>query len=346
MPASTSPNAPPIGEIGTTRGGPPGSSGPGSGSAGAVFLTGHVAMEDGTPLPLGIAIQRVCSSTSQTVAWTDAKGDFGFQWGNSSSVTLDASQSGAKNYAGVVGISPSMAGLNGGSAVGSGSAGMGAGPMAAVLHCDLRASLTGYRSDVVNLTTRHATDNPDLGLIVLHRTGNSKDDGSIISAKDLAIPKPAADAYRKAIQTERSGDKAGAKKGLQRAVSLYPAYAEAWMELGLIQGREQKWQESAHNLDEGLKLNGASYPQAWYADAMAHYYLGEFDPAEASAREALRLDPAGRNPRVGYVLGMILAQKHDYRSAAAQLRSYLEKAPNAPDVGQVKAQLAEIEGLR
>jgi tetratricopeptide (TPR) repeat protein len=302
-------------------------------------------MGGGTPLPSHIAIQRVCSTTVQTVAWTDDQGGFGFQWGNSSAVMLDASQSGEKNYAGVVGISPSMAGLNGGSAVGMGSAGLGAGPQGAFLHCDLRANLPGYRSDVVNLTTRHATDNPDLGLIVLHRAGAGSD-GTAVSARSLAVPKPAAEAYRKAVQAERRGDKAKAKNGLLRALALYPDYAEAWMELGLIQGREQQWNESAHSLDEGLKRNPEAYPQAWYGDAMAHYYLGEFDAAERSAREAMRLDSAGRNPRVGYVLGMILAQKHDYLRAAEQLRTYLEKAPNAPDIGQVRAQLAEIESLR
>ena len=40
---------------------------------------------------------------------------------------------------------------------------------------------------------------------------------------------------------------------------------------------------------------------------------------------------------------MILAQKSDFKAAAQELRSYLQLAPNAPDIGQVKAQLAEIE---
>ncbi len=60
----------------------------------------------------------------------------------------------------------------------------------------------------------------------------------------------------------------------------------------------------------------------------------------------MRLDSAHRNPRAGYVLGMTLAQKKDFAAAASELRAYLERAPNAPDAAQVKAQLAEIEGFR
>ena len=72
------------------------------------------------------------------------------------------------------------------------------------------------------------------------------------------------------------------------------------------------------------------YPDAWFGDAVAHYYLGEFDAAEKSAPEAERLDPKKRNPRAGYVLGMTLARKGDREGAAAELRRYLKAAPEAP----------------
>jgi tetratricopeptide (TPR) repeat protein len=316
-----------------------------AGASGGAFVSGRVAIDDGSPVPVGIAIQKLCSTVAQTVAWTDPKGNFSFQWGNTSAVALDASQSGGRTSSGVLGTLQGAIGPSSNASSMGNSAGLNAGPSGAVLHCELRASLAGFRSDTISMMGRRPTDNPDLGLIVLHRVG-SGESGSTVSAAHLAVPKAAADQFRKAMKAEHAGDKHGAAKSFERATALYPAYAEAWMELGLLKGRDKEWADSARCLDEGLKLNPDAYPQAWYADAMAHYYLNEFDPAERSAREAVRLDPAGRNLRAGYVLGMILAQKHDYKNAAAQLRTYLEKAPNAPDAVQVKAQLAEIESLR
>jgi tetratricopeptide (TPR) repeat protein len=117
------------------------------------------------------------------------------------------------------------------------------------------------------------------------------------------------------------------------------------VELGIAAGRDKNWAGTAGYLDRALKLEPVSFPQAWYVDAMAHYYLQEYDAAERSAREAVRLDQQRKNPRAGYVLGMVLAQKRDYPAAAAELRNFLQFAPNAPDVAQVKAQLDEIESI-
>jgi hypothetical protein len=41
------------------------------------------------------------------------------------------------------------------------------------------------------------------------------------------------------------------------------------MELGFMTGREHDWAESARCLDQGLNLNPADFPLAWYADAKA-----------------------------------------------------------------------------
>lgn len=257
---------------------------------------------------------------------------------------LDASQSGGRTSAGVLGTLQGIIGPTSNASTVGASAGMNSGPMGAILNCELRASLPGHRSDTINMTGRRPTDNPDLGLIVLHHPAGHE--SPTVTAAALAIPKPAADAYRKALKARAAGDKPRTKQSLEQAVKLYPPFAAAWVELGLLNGRENQWAESARCLDLSLKLNPAPQPQPWYADAMAHYYLAEYDDAERSAREAIRLDAEHRTPRAGYVLGMILAQKHNYADAALALRTYLDRAPNAPDAGQIRAQLAEIESLR
>jgi uncharacterized protein HemY len=85
------------------------------------------------------------------------------------------------------------------------------------------------------------------------------------------------------------------------------------------------------------------FPQAWFLNASANYYLGKKDVAEKSAREGISRDPAHRIPRINYLLGIMLAQKQDYAASAEYLRDYLRYAPHATDLDEVKKQLAEIE---
>lgn len=335
---TTSSSAPPIGIVPGNRGLPPGSSPSGNGgSATPQFLSGHVAIENGAPLPSGIAIERICSISARTVAFTDDKGHFTFRWGGSSGELPDASDSGSRSTAGVIGILPGIA-TSGGS---SGSSGTG--PQSPIANCELRARLAGYRSDVISLTGRHETDSPDLGLIVLHRL--TAGEGISVSSTSLAAPRAAKAAYDKGMAALHAGHREQGLNDLQRAVKIYPRYADALIELGVAAGHDRNWAATVQYLDQALHLEPANFPQAWFVDAMAHYYLEDFDAAETSARAAVRLDPQRRNPRAGYVLGMSLAQKRDYPAAAIQLRDYLKAAPNAPDAAQVKAQLDQIESI-
>jgi tetratricopeptide (TPR) repeat protein len=109
--------------------------------------------------------------------------------------------------------------------------------------------------------------------------------------------------------------------------------------------QQGKWQEAAALSDRVLEKHATDYPSAYYLNAMANLRLGKLVVAEKSAREAIRLDSARRNPRTSYVLGLILAQKHEFKEAVASLNSYLNEAPEAPDAETVRKQLREIEKL-
>ena len=107
--------------------------------------------------------------------------------------------------------------------------------------------------------------------------------------------------------------------------------------------REGNWQNAADSSERVLENDSAGYPSAHYLNAMANLRLGHLDAAEKSAREAIRLDSAHRNPRTGYVLGLVLAQKQEYRQAVDLLNAYLNALPNAPDAEIVRKQLGDIE---
>jgi Flp pilus assembly protein TadD len=109
--------------------------------------------------------------------------------------------------------------------------------------------------------------------------------------------------------------------------------------------QERNWLDAADSSERVLQAGAAAYPSAYYLNAMANLRLGRLDVAEASAREAIRLDSAHRNPRTGYVLGLVLAQKHEYGQAVDLLNAYLRATPNAPDSEIVRTQLNNIEKL-
>ncbi len=109
--------------------------------------------------------------------------------------------------------------------------------------------------------------------------------------------------------------------------------------------QEGKWQEAAELSDRVMRHNPVDFPSVYYFNAMANLHVGNLDRAESSAREAIRLDNAHRNPRTIYVLGLVLAQKRDFKESAELLRAYLNAVANAPDAGTVRKQLAGIEKL-
>lgn len=322
------------------------------------FLSGRVAVEDGAVAPREIAIEMVCSNLRRTVASTDSEGRFIFRYGGANSVS-DASDWGQKSSNPLLGV----------------SSGDAATALRTIVDCNLRANLAGYRSDEVSLTERRSTERSDVGTLVLHRVFAAE--GVVVSSTSLNAPKKAREDYASGLKAVHSGRMDAATKDFERAVAAYPAYADAWLELGRVRqqlgtapaareawkkaieldakltgayvelgldaGLSHEWKAATQYLDRALRLDPVDHPEAWFGDAVAHYYLGEYDDAEKSAREAVRLDPKGRNPRAGYVLGMVLAHKGDREGAAAELRRYLKAAPQAPDAELVKAQLAQIE---
>jgi tetratricopeptide (TPR) repeat protein len=246
-----------------------------------------------------------------------------------------------------------------------------------MMNCAVRASLAGYRSEEINVFNHRAGDDPDIGSIVLHRVAGVE--GSSVSVTSMQAPKPARAAYERGLAALLKNKRKDAAKEFTQAVALYPNYADAWvnlaklrlaagavaearhalgraidadpklvppyLELGLLAARESKWNDSARYLDRALELDPIDFPQAWYTDAVANYNLARYDAAEKSARAAVKLDARHANPRAGYLLGLVLAEKKDYAGAAAELKAFIQMAPNAPDLTQVKERLSDIQKL-
>jgi tetratricopeptide (TPR) repeat protein len=336
-----------------------------------IYISGKVAMPDGAPISQA-TIERLCGGLAKTVAYTDSNGHFSFQWGDRSLIVADASDAGSgharSSNSGGFGSSQSAGGANSLATDPFGSR---------MMNCELRANVAGFTSDTVDLFNRRTADNPDVGVLVLHRIAGVE--GTSISVTSMMAPKAAKKLYDRGLQSLLKGKTDDAAKEFEKAVAVYPQYADAWVqlgklriekhsiaagreafakamecdpkvvtpyiELGILAATDANWQESSKFLDRAVELDPVDYPQAWYADAVANFNLGKYDAAEKSARAAVKLDPRHVNPRSCYLLGLVLTEKHDYAGASAELAMYIKLAPNAPDLAKAKDELGRLEKM-
>jgi tetratricopeptide (TPR) repeat protein len=340
-----------------------------------IFLSGKVMLDDGTPPPEAVIIERVCNGNPHAEAYTDSKGRFSFQLGQSQGVMQDASMSSAgegRFGGGGYGNTGSPLGTNQSNGGFGGPGGLSGRDL---MGCEIRAALPGFRSDSINLGARRAFDNPDLGTIVLHRLANVQ--GATISAVSLQAPKDAKKAFDKGRDLLKKKKDSEAAKEFEKAVEIYPKYSTAWFELGRLKEqqsdpegalkaygqalaadpkylnpyrqlagiyvKDQKWKDAADTTSRLIKLDPVDFPDAYFYNSVANYYLKNYDEAEKSVREAQKLDSRNRMPKSNQLLGAILAEKQDYAGAAEQIKKYLTFLPAGQEAENAKKQLIELE---
>ena len=341
---------------------------PQQGTTGPIFLSGRIAMEDGSPPPSQVAIERVCNGQIRREAFADSKGQFGFQVGQSVGVMQDASDD-TPYQMGVPGSSGMNMGMSPTNTIQMGEN--------SLIGCELRASLAGYRSDMVDLSDHRRLDNPDIGTIVLHPYG--KVEGTTISVTTLQAPKDAKKAFERGRSAAKKQKWSEAQEQFQKAVDIDPKFAEAWTELGEmyqiqkqpeearkaytqamaadshyirpyfgmieLASAENDWKQVASLSDKAIALDSYDYPNLYFFDGVAYFNLGQYQLAEKSARSAQRLDSQHKLPRVDLLLSNILSERQDFSGAADAMRNYLKYLGEGPDAEMAKAQLAKLEQL-
>lgn len=324
------------------------------------FYFGKVVMPDGTAPPVGTIIERVCNGSARPQAYTDSTGNFSFQVGQTQDMLPDASVDRTTNFPGL------------GNSTVQGPAGTTQArnePYA----CDLRANLAGFRSDSISLSGRRNLDDPNIGTISLHSLANYE--GLTTSATSALAPKDAKRAYESGLQAAKKSKMEEAQADFLKATEIYPRYASAWFDLGLVYEKRQKipeareayaksiaadsrfvnpyaqlfmlafaeknWEDVARITNQVMHLNPYDFPESLYYNAVANSQLMRLDIAEKSAREAIQLS-ATQNPKVYYILGVILTKKQDFKGAAESLRTYL-KSDVVTDRDKVTKLLADVE---
>ncbi len=200
-----------------------------------------------------------------------------------------------------------------------------------------------------------------------------------VSITSLEAPADAKKAFEKGMRAFVKQKWQEAQTHLEKAVALYPRYAEAWFRLGAchqVQNRveearkayahaleadskypdpylplaklalgKEKWQETVDITDKLVRLDPAHFPEAYYYSSVANLKLLQFDRAEKSALEAIRLDTAHQIPKAEQLLGLALANKKDYVDAETHLQAYLEHEHNPAELALAREQLAIVKQL-
>jgi len=338
-------------------------------------VSGRVMVDDGTPPSSSATIQRVCNGNPHAEGYTDNQGYFSVLLGQNADVIADASETPstpARNslpFPSVALPSPSSS---------TTGIGRGLGLDNRLANCDLRAQLGGYTSKTINLTARTPMDNPDVGVILLHRMG-TPETATTVTATTLTASKEARKALQKGLELAKKNKPEEAIASLKEAVNVDPEFAFAWCELGKLQlehdhipdahesfeaavkaeprwpepylhlalmgVKAHDWREVVETTDRVLHLSSWEYPGAYFFNAAANFNLRHMDVAEKSALLAERLDVQHDFPQVEQLLGTIYADRQRYADAAEKFRAYLMMAPKADDAPSTRQQLAAMEKL-
>jgi hypothetical protein len=262
-----------------------------------IWIRGRVVMNDGEEPTESVTIERLCSANSvRAEGYTDSKGFFSFNLGQNSGIFADASTANTPAFSQPGGRDSGPTSGFGGTSPNSDSG---------YWDCELRARLPGYRSSTISLAGRRTLDSSDVGEIVLYPMVAIQ--GLTASATSSQAPKDARKAYERGLAAAKKDKPDQAEQEFRKAVQISPKYAEAWLELGKVLERgerypeareaytsalaadskfvypyqqlyqialrEQNWKDLADKTDQLVHLDPYEFPNAYYFNALAHLEL-------------------------------------------------------------------------
>ncbi|MBZ5498493.1 MAG: tetratricopeptide repeat protein [Acidobacteriia bacterium] len=199
-----------------------------------------------------------------------------------------------------------------------------------------------------------------------------------VSVHNLTVPKEALQQLQRSEKAQLEGDEEEVMRRLKRAIEIYPAYADAWNNLGAHYHRKGDFAQSIQSFTKVTELSPDFYvgwmnlggsllatgrfkgaveanrkalslgPDDAIANSqlgLSHYYLHEYGEAKKYFKRVLALDPAFANSPHLFLAHIAMGER-SFVEAMGYLRGYLELHPNAPDAPRVKQTLMELaEGL-
>jgi tetratricopeptide (TPR) repeat protein len=336
-------------------------------SASAIFVSGKVVLDDGTELTEPAVIQTICQGQRHSETYSDAHGGFSFRLGDPSqgatAAISDASSSNMSMRSGMqsapdvrncqlqaelAGFSSQIVELS--NRVGQmNSIDVGRVPLHRLAHVDgtsisvtsalapasaKKAFAKGLEQEkkrkwneaeksfekAVQIYPRYATAWYQLGYLQLHKAFTNQSQGQMPNQ-----------------------DAESAKHSFEQSVAADPKYVNPYDGLAQLAMQARDWQNVIDITGKLVSLNPVNFPDAYYDNAVANYNLGNFDVAEKSALQGVRMDDAHQIPKLQYLLAMILLQKQNRQAASEHMQLFLSLAKKPDDIELAKKGLAEIE---
>ncbi len=138
----------------------------------------------------------------------------------------------------------------------------------------------------------------------------------------------------------RAGRNEEAEKELQEALRLGGSARSAFY-LATLYNDTKRYQEAEQAARRAVEADPDSW-EALHELARAQLYEGQTEPAEASARRALKLRSKGF-PQLYLTLANIYVTAQRYPEAAESFRKFLKEAPQHPQADRVRQVLQEME---
>jgi tetratricopeptide (TPR) repeat protein len=169
-------------------------------------------------------------------------------------------------------------------------------------YCELRASTSGFRSDVINLVDlNNFGSTVDVGVIVVHR--GAKVEGMTLSAMPYKAPEGARRAYEKGLKDEKNGKLSNARDHFEKAVEMYPKYVSAWFQLGTVLQKEKQENAARAAFTQATTIDTKFLPPYLSLASMA-FETENWNEVLNFTDHILDLDPLNRTNITGYFVDL------------------------------------------
>ncbi len=344
-----------------------------------MFLRGRVATDDGTPVPHDALVERVCNATVRQQVYASAHGDFSMELGTMADSYLDASGDRSPQYAQTSQTSkvPGMGGISRRELTNCELRATVSGFHSGVIslmdltpvesNMDVGAIVVHRGTKIKGMTLSAAPYQAPRDARRAYEKGlEAEKHGRLPEARQYfekaveIYPKYASAWFQLGAVLQNLAEKESARTAYTHATAIDSKFLPPYLSLASMAYEAQDWplvlNLTNHVLDFDpmkyanvtsyiLDLDPLDYAEAYFYNSAANYKLNKFEDAEKSGLRAERLDVRPRFPQLHLLLAEIFARKHNYATAIAETKIYLDLAPHANDADQVRERLAKWEEL-
>ena len=340
-----------------------------------MFLLGRLATSDGTPVPSDAMVERICNNKVRQQVYATPRGDFSMQLGSRSDSFVDASgdsgsQASANRKDSSTGISKrelmncelraSVRGFHS--------------PAINLVNLDS----FGGRMDVGVITVERGAK--PAGMTLSAAPYKAPDDARKAYEKGLGAEKKsnlavAHQYFETAVQLypkytsawfalgnvlQKEHQTEAARKAYTQATTIDSRFLPPYLQLAAMAYQEKNWPvlltltdhilehdplNPAYATNYIVDLDTVNSTEAYFYNAVANYWLGNFEAAEQSGLKAEHVSMLKHLPQLHLLLGEIFSRKNDYANAILELQAYLDLAPQMKNADKVRERLAQLEKL-